>query len=464
LPAASSIRNPWAIVAVSVVVFAALFVALTGMRPGYDAAGWLVWGKQAIHWDLNTSAAPSWKPLTFLFTVPYALFGRAQEPLWMVTAVAVSLSGPIFAGRIAYRLAGRAGSDSRHTVARSIGAVFAGLGVLGLIGYGHLVLISGDDPMVVALCLGAIDFHLSRRYRVAFLLLVLASLGRPEAAPLTLLYAVWAWRMGPVGVPSRAQLVIGIAVIPALWFGVPAITSNDWFSAGNVDITSTEVIPGNKLVRVPNGFWGLYELPMKLAVLFGLVWAVVRRERTWLLLVGAALVWLLAETAIALRGLNASPRFMFEPAAVLIVLAGAAIGQLLALAPRRAIVRWVAIAGVIALVVSLVSPARNRLRLAHNGIVIGRTWGRQLDGLHAVVAKLGAKRILACGEPVSFLGFQPVLAWELGRNVADVGYSPAIFTKMGDPIVLFKPHGSGWQVRPVHASSPACKHVSIDTG
>ncbi len=458
LPAASVIRNPWAIVAVSVVVLATLFVATTGMRPEYDAYGWLVWGKQLLRWNLNTNSAPSWKPLTFLFTFPYAFFGRGQIWLWMVTATAVSFSGPIFAGRIAYRLSGPARG---HVLARSVGAVFAALGILGLVGYGHLILIAGDDPMVVALCLAAIDFHLSRRYRVTFLLLVLASLGRPEAAPLTLLYARFVWHRVPT---ARAELLVGLAAIPVLWFGVPAITSHDWFSAGNVDIDSTKIVTGNRLARVPSGFWGLYELPMKLAVLFALVWAVVRRERAWVVLSAASLVWLLTETLLAVRGLNPSPRFMFEPAAALIVLAGAAIGKALAIAPRRVVVRWAAIAGVIALVVTLFPHMRTRLKLVGNGIAYSHSWARELDHLHKVIAKVGARRILACGQPVSYLGFQPVLAWELGKNVKDVGYDPVAWTKQGNPIVLILPYGPAWRVLAVHFNRPECKRLSMIIG
>ena len=84
----------WLLVAAVVVLIAIVVVAATGMRPGYDAYGWLVWGRQVLlHWDLNTDGAPSWKPLPFLFTLPYALFGNAQVWLWMVTSVAGSLAG-----------------------------------------------------------------------------------------------------------------------------------------------------------------------------------------------------------------------------------------------------------------------------------------------------------------------------------------------------------------------------------
>ena len=52
--------------------------------------------------------------------------------------------------------------------------------------------------MIVTLCLAAIDGHLCRRPRLAFTMLVLASLGRPEAWAFAGLYAIWAWMPGPV--------------------------------------------------------------------------------------------------------------------------------------------------------------------------------------------------------------------------------------------------------------------------
>ena len=63
-----------------------------------------MWGQQTVRGALDTNAAPSWKPLPYLFTVPFAVFGHYQVWLWMITSLAVSLSGVVFAGRIAYRL------------------------------------------------------------------------------------------------------------------------------------------------------------------------------------------------------------------------------------------------------------------------------------------------------------------------------------------------------------------------
>jgi hypothetical protein len=66
------------VVAILVVLAAIAFVLLSGMRPEYDAWGFLMRGKQALHWNLDTNAAPSWKPLPFLFTLVYALAGGAR--------------------------------------------------------------------------------------------------------------------------------------------------------------------------------------------------------------------------------------------------------------------------------------------------------------------------------------------------------------------------------------------------
>jgi hypothetical protein len=446
------------IVSVAVLVVSALFVVGSGVRPEFDTYGWLVWGRQALHWNLDTNAAPSWKPLTFLFTFAYSLAGDGELWLWMVTAVAGALVGAIFAGRIAYRITGPAPG---REYARIVAAVFAGLGVLGIAGYWHLVLIAASDPMDITLCLAAIDCHLSRRPRTAWVLLVLISLARPEAWTVTALYAAWAWRAAP---SMRTQIMLGIAVIPALWFGMAALTSQSWFISSDVALDSTKALSGSPLSRVPHNFLGLYELPMKLAVLFALVLAVARRERTWLLLAGTALVWLATWTAFALHGWNAAARYMFEPAAVLIVLAGSGVGRVLAAAPRGTIRRWAAVASVIGLVIALAPDARNRARLAHTGIVSGRVWARQLDRLHAVIAKKGgAKRILACGRVVATYGFQTILAWELGRNISDIGWDPDTEIKAGTPVVLFEPDGDDWKVSPIHTNRASCQRLSSNT-
>jgi hypothetical protein len=449
-------------VAVALVVVSIVLVSVVGIRPAYDPYGWLVWGRQTLHWNLNTEGEPSWKPLTYLFTLPYALAGRAQLWLWMVTAVSVSLSGPVFAGRLAYKLTGASGTR-RH--AATAAALFAALGLLGIRGYADYILTAKSDPMIVALCLAAIDFHLARRPRVAFALLTLAALGRPEVWPIAGLYALWAWRAVP---PMRALVASGVAVIIPAWVLIPALTSKSWFGAGDLALQSAPEAHGNRILGVLSRFEHLYELPVQLAALFAIALAVRRRDRASLLLAGAAVLWVVAEIASALHGWSGAPRYMFEPAAVMVVLAGAAVGWILVSSERYSgLARWSGPALVVALVAALLPTARVRLRIEHADLIYERRIARQIDRLHAVIAKDGAKRILACGQPVvSVLGFQSTLAWEIGLNVGNVGFNPSRSIRSGKPIVLFEPHLLGWNVRPIHipdADRTECNRLATNT-
>jgi hypothetical protein len=436
----------WALVAVVVVGLAVLFVELTDMRPEYDAYGWLVWGRQTLHWNLDTNGAPSWKPLTFLFTVPYALAGNTQPWLWMVTSVAAAFAGPVFAARIAWRLAAPA-----PRYARAFAGVLAGLGVLGIVGYWPLILISNADPLIVTLCLAAIDAHLSGRPRMAFALLVLAGLGRPEAWLFIGLYALWAWRSAP---RMRLMILAGVAIIPAMWFGISALTAKTWLRAGDVAAGSRNVLHEHEITGVLQRFGDLYELPMQIAALVGIGFGIVRRERAVLTLTAAAAAWLVIEIVFAYRGLPATPRYMAEPAAVMVVLAGVGVARVLALASHLPlVVRPLPALAVAALAVTLVPVGRDRVSVARQAIKQRRMTGVKIDRLASVIAVAGGpKRVLACGTPVSIGGYQSTLAWQLGLNVGFVGHKPGRAIHKGYPIVLFKPYYLGWLVIPIHTA------------
>ena len=126
------------------------------------------------------------------------------------------------------------------------------------------------------------------------------------------------------------MVVAGLVLIPAFWFSVPALTSTSWFISGDLALNQQTVIHGNKIIGVVNRFRSLYELPMQLAMLLGVVLAVLRRDRTTLLVVAAAATWLLIEVAFAYHGWSAVSRYMIEPAAVMVAVAGSGIGWLLA--------------------------------------------------------------------------------------------------------------------------------------
>jgi hypothetical protein len=421
-----------------------------------------VWGKQVLHWNLNTDGAPSWKPLTFVFTLPYALAGGAQPWLWMVTAVAGAIGGSVFAARIAFRLAG---PSPERRYAPFVAAAFAGVGLLGIDTYSHLVLIGNVDPLIVTLCLGAIDSHLSGHRRVAFVILVGASLGRPEVWPFAGLYALWAWRAVPA---MRWLTVAGIALIPAFWFTVPALTSHSWFIAGDLALNQATVIHGNKLLGVISRFRGLDALPMQLAALVGIGLAILRRDRVTLSLAGAALLWVVIEMAFAYRGWSAVPRYLIEPAAVMVVIAGGAVGRVLAGTRRWPGLRWAGPVVVAVLVVALAPTARSREQDAGQDLAAAHTHAKLVNRLNAVIDRIGGPaKIRSCGQPVSFVGFQSTVAWEVGLNVGNVGYRPGQSIDAGTPIVLFKPHRLGWQVRTYNVPSPKaarCRALRTDSG
>ena len=194
----SNPRSRWVAAALLLAAAAAALTAWAGTRPSYDAYGWLTWGHTTLHGGLDTNAAPSWKPLPYVFTVVFGLFGTDTAVwLWMGTATAFALAGVVVAGRIAYRLGVGEALGPRWG-----GWVAAGLAAAALLalhdefpyGYLHYVLSAQSDPMIVACVLGAYDCGQCGRRRCAFGLLWLAALGRPEAWPLLVLDGVWLWR------------------------------------------------------------------------------------------------------------------------------------------------------------------------------------------------------------------------------------------------------------------------------
>jgi hypothetical protein len=468
----------WVCVSVLVLAASVLFVVIVGMRPSYDPYGWLVWGRQVLHWNLNTDGAPSWKPLTFLFTLPYALFGRGALYMWMVTSVAGTLAGAVFAARIAFRITTDGGVPVTRRYAPYVAGAFAGIGLLGMQTYPHLILIADSDQLNVALCLAAIDAHLCRRPRLAFAMVVAAALGRPEVWPFVALYAVWLWLRVP---GARPWALLGLALIPATWFSVPALTSKSVFHAGDLALNQVTVIHGNKVIGVIQRWRGLYELPMQLASALGVVLAAVRRDLETLGLAGAAVLWVVIEIAFAYHGWSAVQRYMIESAAVMIVIAGGLVGRLLADGPGWATVmprfetagRWigpalrtVGPALVVVLIVSLTPAAHQRVRVWREGVRHARRDAKVIRRLSDVIAKVGGgKRILACGQPVSYNRVQSTLAWAVGLNVGATGYNIGKSIARGRPIVAFTVHRDGWEVRPYNLAPAAvqmCSRLHVD--
>src|SRR5690349_19793245 len=74
---------------------------LVPSAPTTDPWGWIVWGRELMHLQLNTvRGPPSWKPLPVLVTAPLSLLGAAAPSAWLLVARA----GGLVALWLAYRL------------------------------------------------------------------------------------------------------------------------------------------------------------------------------------------------------------------------------------------------------------------------------------------------------------------------------------------------------------------------
>jgi hypothetical protein len=448
-------RLRWVIGTGAMLVLALLVVLWARTRPGYDPFGWLVWGHLTIHWKLDTNGAPSWKPLPFIFDVPYALIGHRALWLWMVTSVAISLSGPVFAGRIAYRLTG-VGAERRWI--GWIAGAFAGALVLGIQQYAHFILSSQSDTMIVSLCLAWIDCHLYGRPRWAFVSAVLASMGRPELWPLIGLYAIWQWRQVP---EIRLWLYAGLALIPIFWFGIPALTSKSWFTAGDIALKSPRALHQSKILGTIDRFGDLHEEAAYVLAILALGVAFVRREWITLVIAAGALIYVIVEIAFVLHGWPGVPRYLFEPAGVVAVLAGVGVGKILLegpalvdrFAPRvsSALVTGGAVLIVALFAVWLVPTAHSRLHWERKDLTHERLRTKFIDHLPGLIARLGGtKHLFACGQPTTSIQYQSVLAWDLGSNTGELFWTPHLGKVQPRPVVIFQPTPHAWKVQTIN--------------
>jgi hypothetical protein len=455
-------RWRWVIGAVAMLVLARLIVGWANARPGYDPYGWLVWGHLTVHGKLDTNGAPSWKPLPFLFTVPYALVGKHALTLWMTTAVAVSLAGAVFAYRVAFVLTE---APPQRRYAAYVAGLAAGIAVLAINTAPHAALAAESDTMIVTFCLAAVDCILHRRYRWAFWMWWLGALGRPEVwAPLAI-YLVWAWRAQPA---MRRQIVAGLVLMALLWFGIPGLTSKSVFSAGSLAENSPRQLHGNKITGTFDRFSGLDATSVKLAALIAVALGALRRERAVLLLAGGVVLWVVVEMAFALHGWPAVPRYMYEAAGGVCVLAGVFAGRVILDAP--AVLAWLGaraparsrgwlsapwLGGAAAMVVlavfaiAAVPAARQRYQQEKTDLRGQRVRTREIALLAQTVAHVGAARIRACGQPNIPIAFQSILAWDLGTNTGILYFDPKHERAHPYPAVKIYPHSYGWQVFPV---------------
>ena len=466
-------RSPWLAAAAVVLIVALVIVLWAKVRPGYDPYGWLVWGKLSIHLKLDTNGAPSWKPLPFLFTVPFSLAGHYSLWLWMVFSLAASLCGPIFAYRIAFHLTG---ADPQRRYAAYVAGLVAGGSMflmqdtVGGLTWTHYLLSSESDTMIVALCLAAVDCHLNRRHGWAFWLWWLGALGRPEVWPFCGLAGLWLWRENP---SYRRWLYAALGLLAFFWFIIPGLTSKSFFTASNIAQNSPREVHGNKITGTLDRYHSLLPNTIWITATLTVLLSAWRRSWTLLALAAGALLWLIIEIAFSLHGFPSVPRYMFESGAIVCVLAAVFIGRLilelpalltgvltrarrLRIGPRLAaqLGGWGTGVAVLAVCGSMAGAAAHNARLERADLHHERERTILINHLSGVVRVLGASHILGCGQPNIPIEYQSVFAWYMGIKTGVLYVSPTYLAKHPHPLVNIYPiSGGGWKVFPSHVNA-----------
>ncbi|MGZ4173184.1 MAG: hypothetical protein ACXVQR_01785 [Solirubrobacteraceae bacterium] len=201
--------------------------------PSYDPWAWIIWGREIVHLNLQTTGGPSWKPLPVIFTTLFAPFGKAAPDMWLVIARAGAVVAVAMSFKLAVRLtrvvAGIVPGASVADAARDSSAMvrltavaatlLAGaVTVVGVLSAGSIIsdnALGYSEGLMAAAILIAIDRHLDGNRRQAFAVGFAAALDRPEVWPFWGLYGLYLWWTDA----GARRLVAGLFVLtPLLWF------------------------------------------------------------------------------------------------------------------------------------------------------------------------------------------------------------------------------------------------------
>lgn len=385
------------------VALAALSLLLPS-APSADAWAWIVWGREVLHLDLDTTNASSWKPLPVVFTTPFALAGDAAPELWLVAARA----GGLLAVVMAYRLAARFAGPAAGLVAA---VALLSADWLRFVAHGE------SEPLLAALLLWAVERHLDGRPDHALVLGFLAALGRPEVWPFYGLYCAWLW----VSQPERRRAVASLTALAAvIWLG------GDWWGSGNpLEASERANTPtptslstaDHPAISLIGRALRLVIAPVLVAAAAGTAFAVLRRELAALVLTAAGAAWVAIVAVMTELGYTGNERYLFPVTAAICVLAGVGAVRLATAAGGR----WTLV--VAALMLAATAPfavKRERTLERHARAADERADIR--SGLESAVKRAGGpRRLLDCGHPaVTRGGFQGALAWQLDVPLSDV--------------------------------------------
>ena len=453
----------------------------------FDPQAWVVWGRDASRFALDTSGGPSWKPLPVVVTTPLALTGDPAPALWLVVARAGGLLALAGAWALAARLGG--------TVAGAAAAAVMAVSPWWLFN----TALGNSEGLLAASALWAVVAHLAGHRRAALALGTAAALLRPEVWPFLGLYGLWLWQAEPA---ARAAVVAAGVLVPVLWLGPDVLGIGGALSASraargepSIGSAALEDVPG---LAVLADAVALLTVPATLAAIAATI-AGPRLTRspagtivgTQLArspagttaapqlaraLAAAAAAWIAIVAVMAQAGYAGNPRYLVAAMAFGCVLAGAGaawvgaaivrrrvgvpasmprVGRagaatVLRRAPgivprvRRAVRRGAAVASAI-LVAAVLAITLDDLREQMSDV--GARADRR-EALPAMVADAGGREaIVGCAPVRTAPDVRPLVAWELDISMTGIDRPPEA------PVVVVRwsPHGGG----PVEPALPA---------
>lgn len=442
--------------------------------PSYDPWSWIVWGREIIHLRLKiTTGGTSWKPLPMIFTVPFALFGKAAPNLWLIVARAGAIAAVLMAFRLAYQLtrqvaiavvgAGeRAGGWATLAPALLAGAIAAVAVALSASGdFVSSNALGYSEGFATALLLITIERAWAGHHRQAFVVGFFVALDRPETWLFWGPYGLWLFWRDP---GARVLVASCFVLIPILWFA-PVYWGSGHFGSS---VTRATHPRSNSLAFAKSPFeaeledaaWPTMLLRVKvfaallaigvLAIVAragrGRRLAALRSPRTSPLVIAvllgiAGLAWFVVISVMTQIGFSGNNRYLVIGSALIDICGAVGFGWLAievgrgvaavlrrrrsgadatAPRPRGALAAGVALAALVFLLApNWIGPGLISLPRTHGSLVYQANLRK---GMSTLVARYGgAGKVLACGR-VMTEGFQvPMVAWTLDVHTIDVG-------------------------------------------
>jgi hypothetical protein len=434
------LRSPLGLASLACLALALISAVVLPTVPSYDPFSWVVWGREVTdpHLSFLVSGGPSWKPLPFMFTTVWGLFGGSAPTLWVITARVGGLLGLVFA----FKLAGRLGGGGWLG---ALAGVLAVAGVLLTQDWFYYWLRGTSEVILIAASLGAVDRLIDGRRGQAFIYALAASLIRPEWWPFIGLYALWLWFRDPAFATPRMRglLVAGLFLIPLTWFGPPWVGSGQPFLAATHAAEYNGHLGADKLRAVLGRGVDLQVLPALIAAVIAVALGWWRhRERLLVAMAVGIAAWWFVVVAMTLDGYPGLERFFLPAAALTCVLGGVGIVRLAEFAGQvLPSARTAAIAGVAAVLIAVSIPfTSTRTAEARAAFPAASHALTTLRHLQAAVTRAGGHTgVFPCKSSFAAVnhGVQTALAWMLHVTLERVG------TAMSAPGVDFVgPHNS----------------------